>query len=153
MNTNAILTVKLQSKEILFNFSSRAFLDFNRFGANIKFYTIEDGIHFENSIAVSKQKIAIYKGLCRKQNLHNMPKWVNALNLRLMQDGKVLLIDKRVNNTSIFAKYGDNSIGLNGKYLNIVCNDKDVFINFDKVNLNKDENDASASLGLHCFKV
>jgi len=153
MDRNAILNVKLQSNEISLNFSSRAYLNFNKLGANIYFSTFEDGIHFENSIAVGKEKIAIYKGLSSKQDLENMPEWISPLNIKLMQEGKILLIDKESDANNTFAKYGEKKIGLSGKYLNIFLGENEVKIDFEKVKLKAEDDSNHASLGLHCFRI
>ncbi len=153
MQTNAILVIKLRAEDFQINFSTKAELDFNRFGANIKFTTLEEGLLFENSIAVTaNNKLAIYKGLA-KQDLSDASFWVGEIGLRLMQQGKIVIIDKSTNRLKAFAKYEDTNIGLNGKHLKISYTDKEVNIDFEKVSLKSKDKGAQASLKLHCFKT
>ncbi len=153
MQINAILSIKLRAEDFQINFSTKAELDFNRFGANIKFITLEEGLLFENSIAVTaSNKLAIYKGLA-KQDLSDAALWISEIGLRLMQQGKVVIIEKNANKINAFAKYEDTNIGLNGKYLKISYTDKEVNIDFEKVSLKSKDKGMQASLKLHCFKT
>lgn len=153
MQTNAILTIKLRAEDFQLNFSTKAELDFNRFGANIKFITLEEGLLFENSIAITaNNKLAIYKGLAKQDLAHALP-WISEMGLRLMQKGKVVILEKEVNKTNAFAKYEDTNIGLNGRYLNISYTDKEVKVDFEKVSLRNKDKGSQASLHLHCFKT
>jgi hypothetical protein len=153
MQANAILTIKLRSEDFRFNFSTKAELEFNLFGASMRFFTLEESLLFENSIAVSSnEKLVIYKGLA-DQDLSHAVDWVGEAGLRLMQQGKILIIEKDVNHTNAFAKYEDTNIGLNGKYLKIAYNEKEVSIDFERVSLKKRDKGSQASLSLRCFKT
>jgi len=152
MQINAILSIKLRAEDFQINFSTKAELDFNRFGANIKFITLEESLLFENSIAVTASKLAIYKGLA-KQDLSDAALWISEIGLRLMQQGKVVIIEKNASKINAFAKYEDTNIGLNGKYLKISYTDKEVNIDFEKVSLKSKDKGLQASLKLHCFKT